>query len=438
MNSDMMDEEEERKNTDPDNQSGTEEPDYESDFGDGDDSFDEFTKVEKGSLAELWRDNPAIRVGAIALGAVFILGTIILFGGQEEPLQQSRVQGGSEVSAPPGTEGASEAYRQAVEDENEARVEEAEQSGGSALPTPVDPPVGRVTLPPEDEEEEDPLQRWRRLQEERLERELEVRETVEPEPVVEDNTQAQEVQALADNLLGQMQSILDNQSIPEARYVGMTPPQWLEQKREQEQAEQETIEDELEQEAEEARAEVMQPAGEIEYAQLMTEANSDTPGPVLAYIASGPLRGGRLIGSFEVQGDYLTLKFETAVFEQVSYAANAVAVDPDTTLPGMATEVDHRYFQRVVLPAAAAFVEGMAEAVSESGTTNITITGETVTESNSDKDNEQEVASGISELGSELGDLFDDIADDTETLVRIEKGTPMGVLFLEPVVKQPK
>jgi hypothetical protein len=62
----------------------------------------------------------------------------------------------------------------------------------------------------------------------------------------------------------------------------------------------------------------------------------------------------------------------------------------------MATDVDHRYLQRVFLPAAAAFVSGLANAVAESGATTITIQGETVTESEEDKSNDQEVASGSS------------------------------------------
>src|SRR5690606_12018046 len=47
------------------------------------------------------------------------------------------------------------------------------------------------------------------------------------------------------------------------------------------------------------------PAGTIEYAQLVTEANTDAPGPVMAQIASGPLAGARLIGSFQSTDNYL-------------------------------------------------------------------------------------------------------------------------------------
>ncbi len=414
--------------------------DLEQDFAGGEDSFDEFTKVEKGTLAELWRENPAVRIGAIVLGAVLILAVIVLFGGKEKPLSQSRVSGVSDVSAPPGTEGASEAYVQAVEDENEARRELAEATGGSALPTPVDPPIGRVTLPPEDEEEEDPLQRWRRLQEERLERELKVRETIEPEPVVVDNSQAELVQALADGMLQQMQSILQQQHVIMPVYRPMTAPEYLEALRKKEEEAKEAAEKAAKEKAEEEAPEegdiILQPAGEIVYAQLITEANSDTPGPVLAYIASGPLRGGRLIGKFDVAGELLVLSFEKVVYESKTYDASAVALDPETTLPGLATEVDHRYLTRVVFPTAAAFIEGLTTAIADSGRTSVTINGETVSEETTAPDKDEQVASGIAEAGEVIGEIFEEIADNTEILVKIDKGTPIGILFLESVVEE--
>lgn len=419
-----------------------EDDDLEQDFSGGEDSFDEFTKVEKGSLAELWRENPAVRIGAIALGAIVILGTIVLFGGKPDPVRQSRVGTGSEVSAPPGTEGASEAYIQAVEDANEQRKEQAEATGGSSLPTPTEPPVGRVTLPAEDEVEEDPLARWRRMQEERLEREIQVRETVAPEPVVEDNSQAERVAALTGGMMQQMQSILQEQRVLSPTYLPVTSPAWLRELRAAEEEEARLAAEEQQQVAEEEAAanqadgEIIQPAGEIEYAQLITEANSDTPGPILAYIASGPMKGGRLIGDFQVSGELLTLNFNKAVYQGQSYSANAVAIDPDTTLPGMATEVDHRYWKRVIFPTAAAFIEGLTEAISESGQTTVTISGETVTEESQDRDTEEEVASGIAEAGSQIGEILDEMADETEILVRIEKGTPIGVLFLDSVVEE--
>ena len=106
-------------------------------------------------------------------------------------------------------------------------------------------------------------------------------------------------------------------------------------------------------------------------------------------------------------------------------------------MPGVATEVDKRYFRRVILPTAAAFIEGLTEAISESGSTTVTSQGETVSEEQEDLDSDQEVASGIAEAGEEIGEILDEMAEQTKTLIRVEVGTPIGILFVEPVFDQP-
>ena len=147
----------------------------------------------------------------------------------------------------------------------------------------------------------------------------------------------------------------------------------------------------------ETQTTVLQSAAEIVFAQLLTEANTDSPGPILAEIVSGPLQGNRILGTFEEQGNSLTLNFETLVIDDESIAIDAVALDPETTLPGIATEVDQRYLTRVILPAAAAFIEGAASAIAESGLTTITVEGDTVSEETEETDTEQEIASGVQE-----------------------------------------
>jgi intracellular multiplication protein IcmE len=166
------------------------------------------------------------------------------------------------------------------------------------------------------------------------------------------------------------------------------------------------------------------------------EANSDVPGPVLAQVASGPLKGARLIGQFSVESDkYLAITFSTAVVDGQAISINAIALDPGTTLPGMATDIDNRYLTRVILPAAAAFVEGWTQAVADSGATTVTVSGDTVIDESNPTTNTQEVNAGIAEAGAEIGDILSDIADDTEVMVKVAAGTPMGVLFLSPVVE---
>lgn len=229
--------------------------------------------------------------------------------------------------------------------------------------------------------------RWRRLQEERLTREIETQAEVEPVEVLDSEQQNEAVQKLSEAMAGQIQKILTtdgetkkftyvklvNYDEQNAEASGARPAG--EQQPQQGENQPGNGFDELDSSGieEDVRKEVIIPAGEIEYAQLIIEANSDVPGPVLAMLVSGPLSGSKLIGSFTVVDDYLTLSFETVVVDGESYSVSAVGLDPGTTLPGMATEVRHRYFKRVVLPAAAAFVESFADAIAQTDQTEITI-----------------------------------------------------------------
>lgn len=402
-----------------------------------DDSFDDFEGKEGGgTLGDLWRDNAMFKIGVIVGGVVLLFLIISLFSGDDTPTAESYVGSTSDLTSTPGTEEASQSYIDAITEVNEADVEQALATGDSSLPVPIEPPVGQITLPDEEEEAEDPLQRWRRLQEERLEREIQQRQNVLPQQdTTADVERAEAVQALADAMAQQMSSILEAKSEIGLSSMKMTDPDFLEFLKEDEMEDEEELllDENGEPIEEEIMGEVLLPAGEIVYAQLLTEANTDTPGPVLAEIMSGPLKGSRILGTFEEQNELLTLNFDTIVYEEESLTVDAVGLDPDTTLPGMATEVDHRYLKRVILPAAAAFIEGYAGAIAETTTVTVVTDGGTVVDGEEEPDNTEEVATGIEEAGQELGEILDDMAEETQILVRIAAGTPIGILFLEPV-----
>jgi intracellular multiplication protein IcmE len=190
--------------------------------------------------------------------------------------------------------------------------------------------------------------------------------------------------------------------------------------------------------ADEATVEILIEEGSIIYGQLLIEANTDAPGPVLAQIVTGPYAGSRMLGSFEATDNYLILSFNSIVIDGMGHETQAVAIDPDTTLPGVVTEIDRRYFKRIILPMAAEFVRGLSEAVSESGSTTITIDsgGTTTSQTNEDKDEEQEVASGIEAAGEKFGELIEEEAQNTKPMIRVAAGTPLGILFVEPVTEE--
>lgn len=399
--------------------------------------FDEF--VQKSSPGDALRNSPIAKIGVVvgAIGVIF--GAMYFFGQEKEEVKDSILPAASEVSAPPGTAEASPAYVAAVEEKNEEDLDTALRTGDSTIPVPVEAPTDRLQLPEEQTESEDPLHRWRRMQEERVLRNADKEEDVEPVTVLDSEQQNEAMKQMAESMSRQMQGILGARS-ERLRFTYMSLVDFKDDGGQTVDGENPEGDGEFDGEVEEEEPVVIIPAGEIEYGQLIIEANSDVPGPVLALLVSGPLKGSKLIGTFTVQNDYLTLQFDTLVYEGQDIDIDAIALDPETTLPGMATEVDHRYMQRILLPAAAAFVEGFADAVSQTDATSITIDtsggGTTTTAEDQDLDTEEEVALGVKEAGEEVREIIDEMADDVEVLVKIHAGTPIGILFTSAVTEE--
>ena len=174
-----------------------------------DSSFDEFEE-KSGTLGGFLKGSPIAKMGVIVGGIVVVFGAVIMLGGKETPLDQSYVGTAPDITAPPGTEAASQEYIEAIQEVNERNVEVAEATGTSALPTPIEPPVGVLTVPDQEEDVEDPLQRWRRLQEERLQRELQQAQTIEPTALPDDTARQEQLQQLAEAMSAQMQAVLDS------------------------------------------------------------------------------------------------------------------------------------------------------------------------------------------------------------------------------------
>lgn len=415
--------------------------DFDGDLSFDDDGFDDLNS-QKGTLGDLWRNNPLVKIGTILLGVAFLVAGIMIFTGDKDRPDNSLVSSSSDITEAPGSAEVTETFRQAVEEDNARRLEEDIRRNDSSLPMPIDPPKGSLPVQFEEPEEEDPLERWRRLQEERIKQQQVQQESVIP---VEEPDTAPAVNAMAQAMSQQMQLILNNQT-PKAPIVQqVTPVGYLERLEEEKRRKQEEFlrrQSELvgDIQAEEDALNILVPAGTIEYAQLMTEANSDVPGPILAQVVTGPMKGARLIGNFTTAYNYLTLRFNTAVIDGVGYNINAIAIDPDTTLPGVITEIDRRYMKRVLLPAASEFITGFTEAIANSGRTTVVVSGDstTTTTSNDDLDNDQEVATGISAAGEEIGEILDEIADNTPVLYRVAAGTPLGILFISSVRGTPK
>lgn len=423
-----------------------EDADFENDdFSDMDENaFDDFDETQKGSLKDVWQNNPLVKLGVIGLGLVVIIVAIILFsGGEEKPT--STLGNASSNKELPGMSELSQDMKDRINETNEFGVRVAEATKESFIPTPTTTFQDPETFEKMQEELEvvDPLKTWRGQQ--AVEETVIPVQPVEPEPVAlpapapqlpPAAPNQQMAQALSNGLAAQMRQILQGQTINTTKHLTVTERGYVDPRSRAAQLAQ------AEQTAAGTAAntlptleKIFLPAGEVYYAQTLTEANTDSPGPVLAQILQGPLKGSRIIGAFNETEEYLTIDFDRAIYKDRTITISAIALDENTTLPGVVTEVDNRYFKRVILPAAAAFVEGFGSAVAETGSTDVSVNGETVTTSENDLNTREELLKGVEESTSVISEFLQEEADRTKVMIKVAAGTPIGVLFLEEITQ---
>ncbi len=413
------------------------------DIMDSEEEFDEFS--QKSKLSDTIRQSPVAKIVIVVIAIILVGGVLIMFGSDGVEDKVSVIPPGSEItSVPGGDEKVAPAYIEAVEEQNEADLERAMLEGGSTIPVPIETQDTRLEVPELEEESEDPLHRWRVLQEERIEREMQAKEVeIEPVTVLDAQQQSEAINALAQSMVEQMESVLNANSAEasfntktlityEAQLDDLGRGGNISNADNAANADQEN--NEFVGDTEEI---VVIPAGKIVYGQMLLEANSDVPSVVLAQMVSGPLKGWKLLGEFAVAEniELLTINFNLAVNEDgKQFEVDAVMLNPDTSLAALATDVDHRYIRRIILPAAASFIEGFADAIADSGRTTVTVQGETVIENDEETTDEQEVATGVTEAADEIGTILDDLADVPVRII-IDAGTPIGIFFAQNVVE---
>ncbi|PCJ99026.1 MAG: hypothetical protein COA45_06160 [Zetaproteobacteria bacterium] len=415
--------------------------DLDEDIIGSEDDFDEFS--QQSDMGGSIRQSPVAKIAIIGVAILAIVGVMFMFGGSSIKEEVSRMPAGSDITSVPGTDEAlSPAYIEAVEEQNEAELERAISENLSAIPVPVQTQDTRLEAPEIEEASEDPLHRWRLLQDERIEREMKIRETeIEPVTVLNAEQQGEALDALAGSMEEQMSSLLaantDEKTMTTVTLISYSDESDVNGSGNGSGSGNDGDGGGFSEDDEEV---VVIPAGKIVYGQMLLQANSDVDAVVLAQMVSGPLKGWKLLGEFELEEDLgkLLITFDIAVnADGDQYDIDALMLDPDNGLAAMRTDIDHRYFKRIVFPAAAAFIEGFASAVADSGATSVTVSGSsgTVTEEEEESTDEQEVALGVEEAASEISEILGDMADIPIQVV-IAAGTPIGIFFVENVVEE--
>ncbi|HJT77670.1 MAG TPA: hypothetical protein VJ739_10760 [Gemmataceae bacterium] len=178
--------------------------------------------------------------------------------------------------------------------------------------------------------------------------------------------------------------------------------------------------------------EVLIPAGRGVYAHPVLALSSDQGSPVVMQADSGPIAGDRMIGTFSRQSERLVIRVNTIVHQGQALAADGVVIAPDTMEAAVASNVDQHYLTRFVLPAAAAFVQGLGQAIATTSNTATVLSpfGGATYATNLNFHQQLGVAAGAA--ASQIGSALTQAAPKGPT-VSLEANVPVGVMFLSNV-----
>lgn len=180
--------------------------------------------------------------------------------------------------------------------------------------------------------------------------------------------------------------------------------------------------------------------GDIIFAVLDTAVNTDEPGPILATIVSGKLKGSKIIGSFTLpaNADKMVLTFNTLSMQGAdkTIGINAYAIDPNTARTALASRVNHHYLMRYGSLFASTFLAGFSTAIQSADTT-ITIGGtggttDTTVQNGINRSLLENALIGLGEVGKAWSQTAEQLMN-RPTTVELFSGTAMGILFTQDV-----
>ena len=176
---------------------------------------------------------------------------------------------------------------------------------------------------------------------------------------------------------------------------------------------------------------ILMPADRGIYGITKLAADTDGGGPVIVEAESGPIAGDRMRGNFEQKDDRMVVMLTSLHHNGHDIPIQAILVTPDTMETTVASRVDEHYVARFALPAAAAFVSGLGQAIAQSNTTTVAspfggATGFTHLNLN------QELGVAAGSAGAQIGQVLTQSAPKKAT-VYLDAETPVGIVFLESV-----
>lgn len=178
---------------------------------------------------------------------------------------------------------------------------------------------------------------------------------------------------------------------------------------------------------------ILIPAGRGIYAHPVLALSSDQVSPAVFQADSGPIAGDRMIGSFSKENNRLIVRITTVIHNGEPIGTQGVVIAPDTMEAAVATGVDQHYLAQFVLPAAAAFVQGLGQALATTSNTAAVLSplGGVTTSTHLNIDQQLGVAAGAA--AANIGSTLNAAAPKGPTIT-LDANVSVGVMFLSDVV----
>ncbi|GFE66972.1 DotG/IcmE/VirB10 family protein [Litoreibacter roseus] len=408
----------------------------------------EAPKAQSTRRIERPRSRGLLSFRNVALLSVLAVGGAVGFELWRNPdlIGDSRISGPPNVNTTPAGDQlrTSERYEDNLRRQNEQGAEEAADDGGSFIATPdeplrqIDEPV--VTAPANTNRPLPPANpRTQPAQEPQtivIERPTEPVRQQPTAPAPEAAPNYDHINQLAQLMASQKQGLLQSWQVQPSGVTVVVEQDLLPQP-----TSTSTTDDLATQIGQDARAresagEIVARAGDVVLASTIITNDSDTPGPVVAEIRRGPLTGTRLVGGFQPNQNntYLVVQFGTAVLpDGTEIPVSAYAVDARQKSLAVRSDMDRRLIQRYAPRVAAAFVSGLGDALSDTGSTVVDLGGG-VGISRPQATFEQGVYQGLAEVGNDLAGEFVRSAPQGP-LISLRSRQIIGVLFTSNVTR---
>ena len=177
-------------------------------------------------------------------------------------------------------------------------------------------------------------------------------------------------------------------------------------------------------------------AGDITYAVVLNGSDTDTPGPVVAKLVKGPLKGARLLGSFAPNRETtaMVVQFDRVILpDGTNIDTSAYALDSKDATLAVRSSYSGRYLQRYGPKLAGAFVKGLGSALANTGTT-VVGTNSTTIITSPEQNTKEALYAGAAGVGDQLANEISDLGP-SGPIVRLSAGKLIGVLFTENVAR---